>query len=201
MFVVGLTGGIGSGKSAVATLFANKGVRVINSDSLAREVVVAGSDAIMQIALHFGGDILDDAGNLKRSELRQIVFADEQERLWLETLLHPLIAKLMQNRIANCASSYCIIESPLLLETEQHKLVNRVLVVDVVEKTQLQRAMQRDHNDETTIRAIMATQMSRVDRLQYADDVIVNETGISALAAAVHALHNKYLALAAGNAQ
>ena len=196
MLVIGLTGGIGSGKSTVASLFTDKGVTVINADGLAREVVEVGTPALAQITDHFGTHILAPDGSLNRGALRRIVFADAKERVWLEQLLHPLIAELIQVRLAACASRYCILESPLLLETEQHKLVDRVLVVDVTEATQLARTLQRDSSDEATIRGIIASQIGRADRLARADDIIVNEQGLEALEAAVTRLHENYLALA-----
>ena len=196
MFVVGLTGGVGSGKSVVAALFAAQGITVINADTLAREVVTVGSDALKKIAAHFGENILNDTGELKRNELRRIVFAQKQERIWLEQILHPLIARLMCTRIAECQSRYCIVESPLLLETDQHEMVDRVLVIDTSEKTQLQRTLQRDGSDERTVRAIIASQMSRADRLQRADDIIINEGSLEQLESEVASLHRNYLSLA-----
>lgn len=196
MFVVGLTGGVGSGKSVVAALFADQGITVINADALAREVVAVGSDALKKIAAHFGDNIFDETGELKRSELRRIVFAQEQERIWLEQLLHPLIATLLRTRIAECRSKYCIVESPLLLETAQHEMVDRILVIDTSEQTQLQRTLQRDGSDERTVRAIIASQMSRADRLQRADDIIVNEGSLERLESEVANLHRSYLTMA-----
>lgn len=196
MYVVGLTGGVGSGKSTVAALFAKRGITVINADSLAREVVVVGSEALKRIAEHFGADILTAQGELKRGELRRLIFAHEHERVWLEQLLHPLIAELMQLKIAQSESSYCIVESPLLLETSQHELVDRILVVDVTEATQLQRTLRRDQSDEKTIRAMIEAQMPRTDRLRRADDIIDNEQSPGILKSQVDNLHDKYLKLA-----
>jgi len=196
MYVVGLTGGVGSGKSTVAAHFAKLGIQIINADVLAREVVAVGSHALSAIAEHFGSNILSNDGKLNRAKLRQLVFANEEERLWLERLLHPLIANLMQKRIAECQSEYCILESPLLLETTQHSLVDRILVIDVSETTQLQRTLQRDNSDEKTIRAIMAAQMLREERLQRADDVIANDNSLTLLEPQVERLHNIYIELA-----
>jgi len=196
VLVVGLTGGIGSGKSTVATLFMQAGITVIDADLLAREVVAAGSEALTEISRHFGSHLLDNNGELKRAELRKIVFADATERVWLEQLLHPLIATLMQQRIADCESPYCILESPLLLETNQHELVDRVLLVDLSEQKQLQRALLRDGSDEVTIKGIIAAQMPRSERLKRADDVIDNNQQPEALSSEVKRLHEKYLAIA-----
>ena len=196
MYVVGLTGGVGSGKSTVAAHFAKLGIQIINADVLAREVVAVGSHALGEIAEHFGSNILTNDGELNRAKLRQLVFDNEEERLWLERLLHPLIAKLIQKGIAECQSEYCILESPLLLETSQHSLVDRILVIDVSETTQLQRTLQRDNSDEKTIRAIMAAQMLREERLQRADDVIANDNSLNLLEPQVERLHNIYIELA-----
>ena len=196
MYVVGLTGGVGSGKSTVAAHFARLGIQIINADVLAREVVAVGSQALSEIASHFDSNVLTNDGELNRAKLRQLVFANEEERLWLEGLLHPLIANLMQRRIAECKSEYCILESPLLLETNQHSLVDRILVIDVSEATQLERTLQRDASDEKTIRAIIAAQLLREDRLKRADDVIVNDNSLNLLEPQVEKLHKNYIELA-----
>ncbi|MDP6534810.1 MAG: dephospho-CoA kinase [Gammaproteobacteria bacterium] len=196
MFVVGLTGGIGSGKSTVAEYFQALGVCLVDADLIARDVVEPGSAALDSIAQHFGSSILLQTGNLDRSQLRHIVFSQPQEKDWLEGLLHPLIGQCMQSRIANCKSLYCLLVSPLLLETDQKKLVDRVLVVDVSESNQLARTLARDGGDESTIRAIIDSQISRQTRLQHADDVLDNEQSLGRLNSAVATLHNKYLELA-----
>lgn len=195
-FIVGLTGGIGSGKSTVASAFTKLGVDVIDADQLARDVVEPGRPALEKIAVHFGESILDKHGALRRKMLREIVFENLEEKNWLESLLHPLITEEIKSRIATAQSKYCILESPLLLETSQKSLVNRVLVVDVDESIQIDRAMRRDGSSEQTIRAIIASQMSRELRLQNADDVIENDCPIEAIQAKVESFHDKYIALA-----
>ncbi len=196
MFVIGLTGGIGSGKSTVAELFAERGIEIVDADLIAREVVLPGTAALGQIASHFGSSILAASGELDRAALRKRVFADNSARLWLEGLLHPLIHDRIVQRIDACQSPYCILASPLLLETSQHQLVNRVLVVDVDETSQLQRTLQRDGSDEATIRGIIAAQMARQDRLRQADDVLDNSGDRSKLDTSVDKLHTRYLELA-----
>ncbi len=196
MFVIGLTGGIGSGKSTVAELFAERGIEIVDADLIAREVVLPGTAALGQIASHFGSSILAASGELDRAALRKRVFADTSARLWLEGLLHPLIHDRIVQRIDACQSPYCILASPLLLETSQHQLVNRVLVVDVDETSQLQRTLQRDGSDEATIRGIIAAQMARQDRLRQADDVLDNSGDRSKLDTNVDKLHTRYLELA-----
>lgn len=195
-FVVGLTGGIGSGKSTVALIFAGHGIDIIDADEASRVVVEPGSAALSQIAAHFGSEVLDEAGALRRDRLRELVFSNADERLWLESLLHPLIATHIRASLSASRSPYCILMSPLLLETDQVSLVDRVLVVDASEASQLQRTVERDGSTEDTIRAIMAVQMDRSERLRRADDVIDNDGDLSKLAEQVDSLHQQYLSAA-----
>ena len=195
MLVIGLTGGIGSGKTTVANEFAKLGITLVDADLLAREVVEPGSSALVAIAERFGSDILDSNGALKRTELRHIVFANKDHKLWLEQLLHPLIRELMLSRIQSANSPYCLLVSPLLLETGQSTLVQRVLVVDVSPETQVERTLKRDNSNAETIKAIMAAQIDRESRLNKAQDVINNDGGIDELKSKVLALHHQYLEL------
>lgn len=196
MLTIGLTGGIGSGKTTVANCFAELGIELVDADLAAREVVKPGSPALADIAARFGEEILLADGSLDRAALRTIVFADEEQRLWLEALLHPLINALLRQQLAACQSDYCLLVSPLLLETSQKELVDRIVVIDVSEQTQLARTMARDGSDEQTIRGIIAAQIDRQSRLQAADDIIDNEQPVSALKQQVQALHEHYLQLA-----
>ncbi len=198
MLIIGLTGGVGSGKTTVANCFARLGVPVIDADALSREVVEPGQPALQLLVEHFGNHIIDENGRLKRGELRQIVFADTAERKWLESILHPLINRLMVQRIAECKADYCILMSPLLGETKQIEMVDRVLVIDVPEKMQLQRTMARDGNSEETVKSIIASQSDRAKRLQTADDVLVNDQDLEHLQKEVNLLHERYKRLAAG---
>ena len=168
----------------------------MDADDLSREVVQPGSKALDEVAQHFGSTILQKNGTLDRSQLRQIVFTNPTEKIWLEGLLHPLIADLIQIRLTACGSAYCLLASPLLLETDQHKFVDRVLVVDVSEETQFTRTFNRDGGDPTTIRAIIASQTERNMRLRRADDILINERSKAALKRDVTDLHNQYLKLA-----
>ena len=196
MFTVGLTGGIGSGKSTVAGIFAELGVEIVDADLVAREVVEPPSAALDAIRARYGEEILTAEGTLDRPRMRKLVFADEAERTWLEDLLHPLIDKRIRQGIAGCESPYCILVSPLLLETAQRRWVDRVLVVDVSRQTQLQRSLLRDQGERATIEAIIDAQACREERLRAADDVIDNEGAQSALTAHVRELHARYKTMA-----
>ena len=196
VFTVGLTGGIGSGKSTVAGIFAELGVEIVDADLVAREVVEPPSAALDAIRARYGEEILTAEGTLDRPRMRKLVFADEAERTWLEDLLHPLIDKRIRQGIAGCESPYCILVSPLLLETAQRRWVDRVLVVDVSRQTQLQRSLLRDQGERATIEAIIDAQACREERLRAADDVIDNEGAQSALTAHVRELHARYKTMA-----
>ena len=196
-YVVGLTGGIGSGKSAAAQIFRTCGVEVIDADSLAREVVEPGQPALSDIAAYFGSELLTAEGHLDRAALRKIVFSNPEQKSWLENLLHPLIAELLQRRLNATKSPYAILESPLLLETEQYKLVDRVIVIDVNKEIQIARSVRRDGSDEAVIRSIIASQIDRSKRIQHADDLVSNEEGLEQLREKVEALHSKYLGMVA----
>lgn len=192
-YVIGLTGGIGSGKSAAADIFRTYGIEVIDADSLAREVVEVGQPALDDIAAHFGSNILTAKGHLDRAALRKIVFSIPEQKSWLEDLLHPLIAELLQCRLNATKSPYAILESPLLLETKQYKLVDRVTVIDVSEEIQIDRSVRRDGSDQAAIRSIIASQINRAGRIQRADDLVSNEEGLEQLREKIEALHSKYL--------
>ena len=194
MLVIGLTGGIGSGKSTVAKLFQEKGIAVIDTDQLARDVVQPHQIAYKAIVEKFGDAILSHDGTLNRSALRKLVFADEKNRLWLEQLLHPLIYIEMQRHIAIATSPYCIAVIPLLLETGSHPLINRILVVDATEEEQIERAKIRDRLSEKEILAILQTQIGREKRLAAADDIIQNHR-MEDLPRQVEQLHEFYLSL------
>jgi dephospho-CoA kinase len=196
MFVIGLTGGIGSGKSVVGRYFSELGITVVDADRVAREVVEKGSSALENIAQHFGGDILLENGELNRAALRRIIFENPAEKVWLESLLHPLIRASTQEKLVAANGPYVVLESPLLLEMGQQTTVKRVLVVDVPEEVQIERACARDSNSRDQIRAIMASQITRKDRLAAADDVIDNSGSVEELRAKVEALHHFYLEIA-----
>lgn len=192
-FVVGVTGGIGSGKSAVTRCFEDLGIAVVDADIAARVIVEPGGAALAAIAGHFGKDIILPDGALDRAALRQRVFSDAAERLWLEQLTHPLIGQEIREQLAAAESPYAILSSPLLLETSQRELVDCVVVVDVPEEVQLQRAAARDGNSEDQIRRIMAAQMQREQRLKLADIVIDNAKPLAELDGVVDELNKEFL--------
>jgi dephospho-CoA kinase len=200
MFVVGITGGIGSGKSAVSDRFKRLGIKVVDADIASREVVKSGQPALRAISEHFGADLIQADGSLDRARLRARVFAEPSERVWLERLLHPLINEYIRRELTAADSQYAILVSPLLVETGQSRFTHRILVVDVPEEVQLARTMARDSNDATQVKAIMAAQASRDARLAIADDVIRNDSGFDALDKAVAELHQRYLDLASRSA-
>ena len=196
MYVVGLTGGIGSGKTTIAAIFAELGAEIINADLLARNVVSPGTKALTSIAKRFGKEILRQDGSLDRRKLREVVFKNKGELKWLEKLTHPLIAELLIQNIYSATSPYVILESPLLIETQQKELVDRILVVDLDEATQLNRSMERDGSSEEVIRAIISAQIPRSKRLKAADDIVDNSKSLAEVRQKVIQLHEIYLATA-----
>lgn len=199
-WVLGLTGGIGSGKSAAADAFAQLGIEVIDADHAARWVVEPGRPALAKIVDRFGDAVLLSDGQLNRAALRERIFAEPEQRQWLEALLHPLIREEISQFLVAAQSPYVILVSPLLIESGQYKTVQRVLVVDVPRELQLQRALQRDQVSETQLRAIMQAQLERDERLKFADDVLCNAADKSALQREVARLHEYYLTLKGGQA-
>lgn len=194
-FVVGLTGGIGSGKSAATAYFEKLGIDIVDADEVARDVVALGSEGLKEIENRFGNSILLEDGNLNRAALREKVFSDINEKNWLNNLLHPLIRSRMQHLIGESTSPYCILSVPLLVENKLTEMCNYVVVVDCPETMQLERALKRDGSTEETIRNIMASQATRNERIEAADTVLDNSTTLSALSAQIADLHNTLLAL------
>lgn len=196
MLRVGLTGGIGSGKSTAAALFAGHGVPVIDADEIARQLVTPEQPAYREIVQTFGNEVVGTSGNLDRDRLRSIVFSDPEQRQRLEAILHPLVRREIQRQTQRLKAPYCIIVIPLLIEANQRDLVDRVLVIDVDEALQLQRVAERSQLRTDELRKIIGAQLSRSERLRHADDVILNNTDLGQLRASVDALHERYLALA-----
>ncbi|WP_324002624.1 dephospho-CoA kinase [Aeromonas dhakensis] len=202
MYVVAITGGIGSGKTTVANQFAELGIEVVDADIIAREVVEPGTPALAAIAAHFGADIIAPDDRLDRRQLRERVFTDPQAKDWLNALLHPLIRSEMQRQCAAARSPYCLLVVPLLVENRLTALANRVLVIDVDEATQIERTCRRDGVSREQAEAILAAQASRTERLAAADDVLDNQNGTpEAIKSRIFALHETYLAFASQQAR
>ena len=199
-WILGLTGGIGSGKSAAAQHFVDLGVHLVDADHVARWVVEPGKPALEKIVEHFGSTMLQADGQLDRAALRSRIFADAEERRWLEALLHPLIGQEIIQYLARAQSPYAILVSPLLVESGQHKLTHRVLVVDAPEQLQIQRTMARDHSSDEHVQAILKAQASREERLSHANDVLLNDRDLHWLQSEVERLHAFYLTLRGGQA-
>ena len=199
-WILGLTGGIGSGKSAAAHHFAALGVHVVDADHAARWVVEPGRPALAKIAAHFGDGVLQADGQLDRSALRTLIFSDPEQRRWLEALLHPLIRDEIANNLAQAQSPYAILVSPLLIESGQYAMTQRILVIDAPQQLQIERTLQRDQTSEQQVQAILKAQSSREDRLSRADDVVVNDRDLAWLHSEVERLHHFYLTLSGGQA-
>ena len=193
MFVVGLTGGIGSGKTAVSDRFAAQGIDVVDADVVSRQVVEPGTQALRQIQRHFGDDILQADGRLDRASLRTLVFSNAEEKAWLEKLLHPLIGVEIFRQLEAARSPYVLFVSPLLVEAGQISLCDRVIVVDAPEAVRLDRTTQRDNNTVAQVKNIMTTQLSRQQRLESATDVIDNSGSLEQLDHRVDELHRALL--------
>ena len=193
--IIGLTGGIGSGKTAVSDSFEALGIDVVDADLASRVVVQKGKPCLLKIAQHFGEDILTKEAELDRAKLREIIFKSEEEKNWLESLLHPAIANQIQDELNASKSPYTILVSPLLLETNQKDFCSKVLAVDVPVETQVERTLKRDGVSKEQVQAIINSQISRNDRLNLADEVIVNDGTLDDLEIAVKILHEKFLSL------
>ncbi|MEE4251770.1 MAG: dephospho-CoA kinase [Alcanivoracaceae bacterium] len=196
MFVVGLTGGIGSGKTAASDYLADKGVTVVDADLVSRLVVQPGQPALQAIAARFGNQVIQADGTLDRRALREIVFADPAARKDLEAITHPAIAAEIFRQLQVSTSPYTLLVSPLLLESSQHRMAQRILLIDVPEDLQLSRTASRDQVAQTQVKAIIAAQMSRADKRQRADDIVVNDTDLASLHRQLDALHETYLKMA-----
>ena len=197
MLRVGLTGGIASGKSTVANFFAELGVPVVDTDVIAREVVEPGKPALAEIHDAFGPGVISSDGSLDRAELRKIVFADKAKRSRLESILHPRIRDAAFQQADQASGPYVIIVVPLMFESPMKQAMDRILVVDCSEETQLRRLTMRDNESEEQALRMIAAQASRKERLSIADDVVPNDGDLAGTRDAVHALHKTYLSLAA----
>lgn len=194
--IIGLTGGIGSGKSTVARAFGELGIGWVDADDVAREVVAVGEPALAAIAEHFGTDVLNSDGTLNRSALRTIIFEDPAQRQWLESVTHPKVRERLLSHLdrLQAQSPYVLLVSPLLFESGQDKLVNRTLVIDVPESLQLARTLARDGVSESQVRAILAAQLPREERLAKGNDVINNSGGHANMMRQIIQLDRRYRA-------
>jgi dephospho-CoA kinase len=196
MLIIGITGGIGSGKTAASDYLAAQGITVVDADQVSRQIVEPGEPALEQIRARFGDRVLGGDGRLDRAALREIVFADPDERAALEAITHPAIGAEIRRQLEASESSYTILVSPLLLETDQYQMVERVLLVDVPESVQVERTARRDEVPGDQIRHIMAAQMDRQERRRKADDIVLNDGSLADLHEQLDHLHQYYLELA-----
>jgi len=195
-WILGLTGGIGSGKSAAANHFASLGVHLVDADQAARWVVEPGRPALQRIVDRFGEQILQESGQLDRAALRTQIFQTPAERQWLEQLLHPLIREEIRTALDEAQSPYAILMAPLLVESAAlRQMTQRILVVDVPEQLQIQRTLQRDQVPEAQVRAILNAQATREERLRHAHEVLLNDRDLAWLQREVERLHDFYLTL------
>jgi len=192
---VGLTGGIGCGKSTVTALFKQLNVPVIDADEIAHQVVAIGQPALKLIQQIFGSDSLNADGSLNRNTIRELVFTDPEQKKKLEAIIHPLVYQTIQARLALLTSPYCLLSIPLLFETNKADFVDRILVVDCPVATQIERVQKRDHLSTERVQSIIDSQVSRAFRIAHAQDVIDNTQSTTELAQQVEKLHNLYLSL------
>jgi len=189
MIVVGLTGGIGSGKSAVTKIFEGLGVKVVDADVASRQPVMKGEPALKKIAEKFGANILTSEGELDRRKLREIIFNDNSAKDWLENLLHPLIHQILIDDLTSASSSYAILVSPLLFETNQKDLCSKTIVVDTSEDRQIDRTSKRDNVEASQVKSIIDSQLDRKSRNELADIIILNDGSLQELEEKVKKIH------------
>lgn len=189
-YIVGMTGGIGSGKSTVTRMFEDLGAEVVDADTISRALLQPGSPALVEVENRFGSVLFRD-GELDRSKLRELVFSDEASRIWLEGLLHPLVRDEIRRRVDSSSRDWILLSIPLLLESREYDYVDAVLVIDAPESVQRARASARDHTTDEEVARIMATQISREERLMAADMLIHNDAGLAELQRQVAALYER----------
>jgi dephospho-CoA kinase len=198
MLVIGLTGGIGSGKTTVAKLFAERKIPIIDADVIAHEITKPDSPAFIDIVEHFGKKVVMADGSLDRMKLRSMIFNDPNQRRWLEYLLHPVIRKEMERQIKKLKTPYCIAVIPLLVEVEFYSFIDRILVIDAPESQQIERIMTRDQASKEHIESILKSQATRKARVAKAQDLIMNDGIVENLVPQVEKLHRMYLGLSGG---
>ena len=193
MFVLGVTGGIGSGKSAATEIFSSLGIKIVDADVLSRVPVQKGEAGLIEIEKRYGKEILLSSGEHDRKKLREIIFEKEKEKDWLENLLHPLIAELIAEELKSSTTLYTILASPLLFETKQSSYCDEVLVIDVSEETQVSRTSSRDDVSEEQVKTIILSQINRAERLRLATHIIENENSLADLDETITELHQKII--------
>ena len=196
MLIIGLTGGIGSGKSVASDKFKSLGITIVDADVASRTVVEPGKPALKEIEDHFGSGIITAEGKLDRNNLREIIATDPEERKWLESVTHPKIGEQITKEISESTSVYTLFVAPLLLETNSQEMCSRVVVVDVPKDVQIQRTAKRDKVSPNQVEQMVAAQMEREKRLEKADDVLLNSGTIEDLEKQVEELHKKYIQMA-----
>jgi len=199
MFIIGMTGGIGSGKSEALKIFKSLSIRVIDLDNISKEITETSHQAIQEIKLVFGDTIFDKDNQLDRKKLKEIIFSDKNKKINLEKILHPKIYEEVKKRLnALSHESYVVIDIPLLFETNQYtSLISRSLVIDCKENDQIERVKKRDGIDISVIQSIIDQQINRSSRIEKADDVVINDGSIEKLEESIKSLHKKYLNLVA----
>ena len=201
MLAVGITGGIGSGKSAAADRFSELGVPIIDADVIARQIVEPGRPACRKVIDAFGDEVASDDGGLNRAKLRKIIFSEPEKKTLLENILHPEIHAEILRQIAELSTPYTIVVIPLLAESKRQYPLDRILVIDAPAELQVSRVCARDDQSESEVKRVIQLQSSRPDRLAIADDVIENTGSLQSVRNSVDALHGKYLAIARGSNQ
>ena len=195
-FILGVTGGIGSGKTTVTNAFSDWGITIVDADIVARDVVAPGSPCLKDIEKRFGPEILQADGTLNRGALRDIIFNSDEQKSWLNNLMHPVIRETMQSQLIAADSPYCILSAPLLLENKLEKYCDRVLVVDVPVEIQVSRTCNRDTVEASHVNAIINAQINRDERLNRADDIVDNSGNLESLMQQLPPLHEQYLEMA-----
>ena len=191
-YIIGLTGGIGSGKSTISSMFEELGAEVIDADKISNAIVQKDKPLYQEIVNHFGLNVLDEKQELNRPFLRKVIFNDPEEKAWLEALMHPAIKNEILRRIRQSKSTYIILSVPLLLESKNYDFVNRILVVDIPKSLQLERIRKRDNSPTDLIEKIIDSQISRDERNKMADDIVLNDAPIEDIKKIVKQLHAQY---------
>ena len=199
VLTIALTGGIGSGKTSIASIFKSLGVPIIDSDTISKEIILPGKPCFKDIVNEFGEEILTNKGTIDRYKLRDIIFNNDKARIKLENIIHPVVFKNIDTEISLINYPYCLVIIPLLIETKSTERFDRILVIDALESLQFERIVKRDDISPILIKKIIKTQAKRKERLRYANDIIVNNDKIMNLNKSINALHKKYLGLSNNN--